>query len=98
MSMYLQQLQCVHTGSKFGNKNSFTKKSEHGEENCLLQANFWVFIKCFSEFAKGIYETCDCNFFKFALVVVVFSTVQFILFLYFPSNLQKNCEKLWDTK
>ena len=46
------------------------------------------FVKRFSEFKKGIYETCDRNFFNLALiiVVVIFSIVQFVLFLRFASN------------
>ena len=28
-------------------------------------------MKCFSEFIKGIYETCDRNFFNLAIIVVV---------------------------
>ena len=45
-------------------------------------------VKHFNEFAKEIYETCDCNFFNLAiiLVVVVFSIVRFITFLGFASN------------
>ena len=44
-------------------------------------------VKRFSEFAKGIYETCGCNFFNLSIiVVVVFSIVQFILFLCFARN------------
>ena len=27
-------------------------------------------MKHFSEFVKGIYETCDCNFFNFAVIIV----------------------------
>ena len=43
-------------------------------------------VKRFSEFAKGIYETCR-NFFNLSIiVVVVFSIVQFILFLCFARN------------
>ena len=43
-------------------------------------------VKRFSEFAKGIYETCGRNFFNLSIVVVVFSIVQFILFLCFARN------------
>ena len=44
-------------------------------------------MKRFSEFAKGIYETCDYNIFNFALIIVViFSVVHFILVLYFAKN------------
>ena len=75
----------IKTGSKFGNKNSFAKKFERSNENSPSQAKIFLgFVKHFSEFAKGIYETCDCNFFNLALVV--FSIVQFILFLCFASN------------
>ena len=36
------------------------------------------------EFGKGIYETCNRSFFNLAIIfVVVFSIVQFILFLCF---------------
>ena len=45
------------------------------------------FRKRFSEFAKGIHETSDRNFFNLALtIIVVFSIVQFILFLCSASN------------
>ena len=46
------------------------------------------FVKYFSKFAKGIYEKYDHIFFNlaFTIVVVVFSVVKFILFLYFASN------------
>ena len=38
-------------------------------ENSLLQVEkYLVFFKCFSEFAKGIYETCAHNVLNFALV------------------------------
>ena len=48
----------MSTGPKFGNKNSFAKKSEHSKENNLPQAkNVWGSVKRFSEFTKGIYET-----------------------------------------
>ena len=44
-------------------------------------------VKRSSEFAKGIYETCGRNFFNLSIiVVVVFSIVQFILFLCFARN------------
>ena len=38
---------------------------------------FGGFVKHFSEFAKGIYEICDHNFFNLAIIifVVVFSIV-----------------------
>ena len=47
---------------------------------------FLGFVKDFSEFAKGIYETC--NFFNFALIIVVvaFAIVRLILFLHFTGN------------
>ena len=53
------------------------KKSECSEENSLPQAKmFWGFMKRFSEFTKGIYETCDRNFFNLTLSgVVVFLSV-----------------------
>ena len=57
-----------------GTKKSFTKKSER------------FFLKGFSKFAKGIYETCNLNFFNLAFIVVAFSIAQFILFLHFASN------------
>ena len=46
------------------------------------------FEKRFSELEKGIYETCDRTFFNLALIIVavVFSIVQFIVFLRFASN------------
>ena len=45
------------------------------------------FAKRFSEFLKGIYETCNGNFFNLAIIIaiVVFSIVE-LLFLYFASN------------
>ena len=47
---------------------------------------FLGFVKDFGEFAKGIYETC--NFFNFALIIVVvaFAIVRLILFLHFTGN------------
>ena len=45
-------------GLNLETKNSFTKKSEHSKENTLLLAKTYMgFVKHFSEFAKGIYET-----------------------------------------
>ena len=87
LSIYCHKLSL--SGSKFGNKNSFAKKSECSEENSLLQAKMILgFVKGFSEFVKGIYEICNHNSFNLVLiiVVVVFSIVQFILFLPFTSN------------
>ena len=53
-------------------QNSFGKRSKHSEENSLLQAKtFFGFVKHFSLFAKGVYETCDCNFFSFVIIIVV---------------------------
>ena len=52
----------------------------------MLQAGKCLgFVKRFSEFVKGIYEICDCNFLNFALtiVLVVFLIVKFI----FPFNI-----------
>ena len=66
------------TGSECGSKSSFAKKSECSEENSLPQAKmFWGFMKRFSKFTKGIYETGDRNFFNLTLsiVVVFLSTV-----------------------
>ena len=74
-------------GFEFENKSSFANKSEHGEEHSPAQAKtFLGFVKGFSEFAKGIYETC--NFFNFALIiaVVAFSIVRLILFLHITGN------------
>ena len=64
------------------------KKAERCEENSLPQAkNSLGFGKHFSEFAKGIDETCVRNFFNVVVTtVVVFLIVQFILFLHFGSN------------
>ena len=64
------------------------KKSERCKENSLPQAkNSLGFGKHFSEFAKGIDETCVHNFFNVVITaVVVFLLVQFILFLRFGSN------------
>ena len=78
------------SGPKFGKKkNSLAKRFEHSVENSLPQAtNFLGFVKCFSEFAKGIYETCDRNLFKLAIIIIVaiLSIVHFILFLCFASH------------
>ena len=66
--------------------NSFTKKSEHSKENSPLQAKKSLdFVKCFREFVKGIYETCNCNFFNLALttVAVVFSVYSSYFFFMF---------------
>ena len=62
------------------------KKSNRSKENSQPHAKIsWRFLKDFCEFAKGIDETCDCNFFNLA-IIIVFSIVQFILFLRFTSN------------
>ena len=61
-------------GLNFETKNSFTKKFEHSKENTLL--------KHFSEFAKGIYETSYYNFFNFALIIVVFSSIVPLYYFY----------------
>ena len=80
----------IFVGCKFGNEKSFTKKSNCSKENSLSQAkNLLGFVKHFNEFAKGIYETRDQNFFNLAIIIiiaVVFSIVQFILFLHFASH------------
>ena len=71
------------SGSEFGNKNSFTKKSEDIKENSPPHAKrFLGFVKHFSKFAKWVYETtCNHVVFNLALInVVVFSIVQSILF------------------
>ena len=47
--------------------------------------NIFGFCEAFCEFAEGIYETCERNFFNLALTSC-FSRVQFILFLHFASN------------
>ena len=85
----LEKIKHLATESKFGNKNSFAKKSEHSKENSPPQAKkFLGFAKRFSEFAKGIYETCNRNFFNLTLIIaaVVFAIAQFILSLHFASN------------
>ena len=77
--IYLHYFLLSIPGSEFGNKNSFAKKSVRSEDNRQLQAEtFLGFVKCFGEFAKGIYEICSRNYFNLALIV--FSIVQFILF------------------
>ena len=86
-----------NTGSKFGNKNRFTKKSEHSQENNLPQAKKILgFAKCFSEFPKGIYETCDCNSFNLAItiIIVVFLIVQFLF--YFSALLAIISKEPWN--
>ena len=74
--------------SEFGNKNSFAKKSERSEENSMSETEaFLGFERCFSKFTRGIYKTCYCNFFNLAIIIViVFSIIQFILFLRFADN------------
>ena len=48
---------------------------------------FLGFVRCFSKFTRGIYKTCYCNFFNLAIIIViVFSIIQFILFLRFADN------------
>ena len=86
-----------NTRSKFGNKNRFTKKSEHSQENNLPQAKKILgFAKCFSEFPKGIYETCDCNSFNLAItiIIVVFLIVQFLF--YFSALLAIISKEPWN--
>ena len=64
-------------------KIDLQKKSEHSQENKLPQAKKILgFAKCFSEFPKGIYETCDCNSFNLAItsITVVFLIVQFLFY------------------
>ena len=42
-------------------------------------------MKHFSEFVKGIYETCDCNFFNFAVIIVAdvfFDSTNHIIFTF----------------
>ena len=78
-------------GSNFGNKTSYAKKIQMQQAE---NRQHWLkkslgFVKCFSEFAKGIYETCDHAFFNLANIIVVFSIVQFILFLHFARNNQR---------
>ena len=51
-------------------KKNFTKKSNHSEENNLLQAKKSLgFVKHFIEFAKGIDETYNPNFFHLAVFI-----------------------------
>ena len=90
------------SASEFGNKNSFTKKSNHSKENNPLQAKkVFGFVEHFSEFVKGTYQIWELNFFDLAIiiiVVVVFLIVQFILcFTLFYQQLAKNSEKQWKT-
>ena len=102
--MYLTNV----TGSEFGNKNSqkseHCKKSEHSKDNSPPQAKFYFIfflgggggvVKHFNWFAKGIYETFNRNFFNLAIaiVVTVFSIVQFTLFLRFASSNQQRTMK-----
>ena len=73
----------MSTGPEFGNKNSFTKKSEHSKENNLPQAkNVLGSVKCFSKFTKRIYETCDCYFFNFAIILVAVVVLLFCIFIF----------------
>lgn len=60
----------VTAWSEFENKNSFIKKSERSKENSSPQAeHFLGFMKCFSKFAKRIYETTNRNFFNVPLTI-----------------------------
>ena len=73
----------LHQGPNLETKIASQKKSEHSEENSPSQVKtFLDFVKCFSKLAKGIYETCDCNFFNFALLIIAVvssnSTIQII--------------------
>ena len=58
------------------------------------------FVKHFNEFAKEIYETCDCNFCNSGIIlVVVFSIVKFIIFLRFASNNYRRTVRIpWGVK
>ena len=77
-------------------KIALQKKSKHSKENSPPQAiNFLGFVKDFSKFVKGIYETCNRNFFNLALIIAaVFSIVQFILSLCIALCISKEHEKL----
>ena len=66
--------------AKIASQKNYEKYSLPQAKKCL------GFVKHFSEFAKGIYETCDRNFFNLALIAAVFSIVKFILFLRFACN------------
>ena len=77
-----------------GKQKQLCKKSDHSKENSLLQAkHFLGFVKGFSESVKGIYETCNCNFFNLA-IIIVFPTLQFILYYYI---LLEPWKDLWKT-
>ena len=69
--------------SEFGNKISFTEKAKHCEENSQRQAKKILgFEKHFSEFMKGIYETCNHNFFNLAFIIVFFNSTIHIIFTF----------------
>ena len=74
--------------SKLGNKKKALQKnlSIARKIACHRFKYFGFFLKGFSIFAKGIYETCNLNFFNLAFIVVAFSIAQSILFLRFASN------------
>ena len=73
----------VFAGSEFENKNSFAKKFECSKQNSLPPAKkFLDFPKRFSGFAKGIYGTCDRNFFNLITISVVFNSIIHITFTF----------------
>ena len=60
------------SGFESGKKSSFVKISEQSDDKSLPQANkFLGFAKCFSEFAKLIYDVCDHYFINFAKIFFV---------------------------
>ena len=51
-------------------------------------------MKRFSEFVRGIYETCHRNFFNLEISLIA----QLYYFYVLLEKLAKNCEKLYDTR
>ena len=70
------KFQCDQLGPNLDTKIALQKKSKHSKENSLPQGKKFVgFVKCFSEFNLAL-----------TIVIVLFSIVQFILFLHLASN------------
>ena len=65
----------IKTGPNLETKIALQKSLSVAMKIVRHRLKYLGFMKRFSEFAKGIYETCDCNFFNLALAVV-FSIVQ----------------------
>ena len=58
------------SGSEFGNRIASQKDPSIVRKQLLQAKTFLGFVKHFSLFAKGVYETCGCNFFSFVIIIV----------------------------